>query len=243
MDTEHGTKRAMADAPVSETTVLLKRRKTNKDLFGYKRHVLDREMLKLTKIHLRALEYVSPEESAVKIHGKTVEIPRKQIAFSPVPGLQYAFSGTKATARLEPDWMRRVREVVEREIGQPFNFILVNYYENGTKYIGPHHDSTKGLVPDSSIGSLSFGATRMFQFREGFDGTEVHKLMLAENDLLEIPWKTNVCYTHSLPRSTRIVHPRWNLTFRLFSVSSEPSSAPSDTAVSSTESRAPDPSS
>ena len=44
--------------------------------------------------------------------------------------------------------------------GCPFNGVLVNWYENGLHYIGPHSDDERQLAPGAPILSLSLGATR-----------------------------------------------------------------------------------
>jgi hypothetical protein len=48
--------------------------------------------------------------------------------------------------------------------GQRFNMVLVSRLRNGADHIGWHHDKDEQLV--TPVGSLSLGATRIFQFRE-----------------------------------------------------------------------------
>ena len=46
-----------------------------------------------------------------------------------------------------------------------FNHVLINWYNDGSHYIGPHSDSEAQIVEDSPIVSVSLGQERTFRIR------------------------------------------------------------------------------
>ena len=98
------------------------------------------------------------------------------------------------------------------------NSVLVNYYRDGTDYIGWHSDKTEDLIKiqgQTIIASLTFGVTRPFIFRRKDDHSLKYTLNLSHGDLLFFKGKTNDYWQHSLPKRLNICKPRINLTFRI----------------------------
>jgi DNA oxidative demethylase len=84
------------------------------------------------------------ENSVVVLYGKEIPIPRKQTAYGD-HGLCYNFSGTSVPAKPWIPLLSKIKKDVEDISGQRFNFCLVNYYADGTRYIGYHSDDEKDL--------------------------------------------------------------------------------------------------
>lgn len=169
------------------------------------------------------LQYNSAESSKVKIFGKEIPIPRKQVAYGE-PGTFYNFSGIKVDARswnIEEDEVCRViREVkskVEERSGVVFNFVLINRYENGEQYIGFHTDDENDLDGNSPIVGVSLGAERDFQFKAKkipVEHKQVIELTLHHGSFISMNHPTNKNWSHSLPKRLRVKRPRISLTFR-----------------------------
>jgi DNA oxidative demethylase len=150
--------------------------------------------------------------SYVKLYGKKIKIPRKQIGYGD-PGTSYSFSGMTVNSLPWIPIISKIKEDVEYVTGLKFNFCLVNRYENGNDYIGYHSDDEKELGDCVHIASVSFGQKRKFYFKN--PNTDVVKLSLNTGSLCVMYHPTNKYYKHSVPKETTLTHPRINLTFRL----------------------------
>ena len=108
-----------------------------------------------------------------------------------------------------------VKEQIENFLEEKFNFVLVNYYHDGSKNIGAHSDDEKDLVENSVIASLSLGATRIFKFHKK-KSKETISMKLEDNSLITMEGQTQKLFKHSVPKqSVNIVKkPRINMTFR-----------------------------
>ena len=177
------------------------------------------------------IQYLSPEENRVLIYGEYKEVPRKQAVYSVPGGLSYNFSGTCLKARDESEvpLLKEIRQEIEKIVtqdlvatrgqlvtGGQFNFAFINYYETGQNTIGWHADDERDMVDGAMIASISFGATRDFDFRLKTNHDMKHREVLKDNTLCLMLFPTNKEWQHSLPKRTKCNEPRVNITFRLF---------------------------
>ena len=107
----------------------------------------------------------------------------------------------------------QVKAAVEAVTGDVFNSVLLNYYRDGRDSMGMHSDDEPELGPEPVIASVSFGATRPFTLKHKRTKQTV-KLSLPGGSLLLMKGKTQACWQHGINKSTRVVGPRVNLTFR-----------------------------
>ncbi|CAG8659268.1 10096_t:CDS:1, partial [Racocetra fulgida] len=84
-----------------------------------------------------------------KVHGHTSPAHRLTCSFGSTPDKVYHYSGTSAKVdSIEyPTSIKIIQEKIETILNAKFNFVLLNWYQNGDEYIGEHSDSEKGLVP------------------------------------------------------------------------------------------------
>lgn len=154
-----------------------------------------------------------PEERPViTMHGREVAIPRWQAAY----GKNYRFSGQLSEALPLPDLMRPILDWAREHVDERLDGVLMNWYDASLgHYIGAHRDSTIGLVPRTPIVTISFGEERAFRMRpykeKGFED-----VLVGHGDVLVIPWKTNLTYTHEVPFSRRYRGKRISMTLRAF---------------------------
>lgn len=154
------------------------------------------------------------EHHEIMMHGKSVAIPRWQQAY----GRDYRFSGQVSPAKPLTPEMGTFLAWARNAIHPDLNGVLMNWYD-GSKghYIGAHRDSTMGLVKGSPIVTISLGERRAFRMRpykkKGFEDFNV-----GHGEVLVIPWKTNLVYTHEVPRARRYTHRRVSITLRAFEV-------------------------
>jgi alkylated DNA repair dioxygenase AlkB len=158
-------------------------------------------------------EIVYIENSTVKIHGKTIPIPRKQAAYGD-HGTKYSYTGTVIYAKPWIPTLEKIKSDIEMYLNCKFNFCLVNYYEDGSKYIGYHKDDERELVQYSSIVSVSFGEDRKFKFKSDDPKKDTIDLDLNSGSMCVIMYPTNQFWKHSIPKQAKITKPRINLTFR-----------------------------
>lgn len=152
-------------------------------------------------------------QDSIKMYGREIPVPRLN-AWHGDPGRTYTYSGIA----LEPEpWtapLTEIRELVEVELGTSFNSVLVNLYRDGSDGVSWHSDDEPELGPAPTIASVSLGATRRFQLRHRQEPARRAALDLEHGSVLVMRGSTQRCWHHQVPKTTRQVAPRVNLTFR-----------------------------
>ena len=148
----------------------------------------------------------------VVIHGKKVKTPRWQQAY----GKNYDYTGSRNNAlpigRIDANYL----DWCQSHVDEKLNGLLLNWYEGEKKhYIGKHRDSTKGLVKDSPIVTISHGEERVFRLRP-YKGEGYKDVVVNDGDVLVIPWSTNKKYTHEVPHFKKFTKRRISVTARAY---------------------------
>ena len=112
------------------------------------------------------------------------------------------------TARLDA-----IRRRVEAVTGRAFNSVLANLYRDGDDSVGWHRDSDYAHGGQPDIASVSFGATRRFEVRDG-TGRARAAVDLEDGSLLVMTGEAVTRWWHRVAKTARPVGPRVNLTFR-----------------------------
>ncbi|KNC98220.1 uncharacterized protein SPPG_06620 [Spizellomyces punctatus DAOM BR117] len=156
----------------------------------------------------------------ITIFGRQIDQPR-QVCFIADNNTYYAYSGSGKMGTMLPDWpdaLKEIKEKVEEVVGEKFNSVLCNLYRNGSDYIGFHSDNEKSLGPAPTIASVSFGASRKFVVKPnpGGPAREAGKLelVLADGSLVIMKGMMQKYWKHAVPKTSRKVGERINLTFR-----------------------------
>ncbi|KAL6043683.1 Alpha-ketoglutarate-dependent dioxygenase alkB 2 [Balamuthia mandrillaris] len=159
-----------------------------------------------------------------------------------VKSQSYSYAGTTKTVQC--GWTELMRRTIEKVMeleqregedgnggegegrgssGACYNFALLNYYADGKDYMGLHSDDETGLVPGSSIASISLGAERDFVFQhkqkeegggEGKRRKKTRTVRLGHGSLLVMKAPTQSHWKHALPQRMGVSTPRINITFR-----------------------------
>lgn len=158
---------------------------------------------------------VAWQQQPIKLFGKEVMQPRLTAWYGD-PKATYRYSGL----RLEPlPWLpalQQLRARLETATGARFNSVLLNLYRSGQDSMGYHADDEPELGPEPVIASLTLGATRTFRLRPRRSvAAQALSLPLLAGSLLLMRGATQQNWLHALPKTTRPVGPRLNLTFRL----------------------------
>jgi alkylated DNA repair dioxygenase AlkB len=159
----------------------------------------------------------------VKIVGKLLEIPRFQKLYG---SATYSFSRitlkpeTKDIPFLVKLCMFKAKELYPEF---SFNGALVNWYPDGSSYIGPHSDDEKDLEKKSPICSFSFGFSgRTFRLKEKKKQKDIFipeiRFYTIDNSLIIMGGSTQKEFKHEILKSKEICGPRINITVRSFVV-------------------------
>lgn len=164
------------------------------------------------------LKHLAWQQDEVFLFGQHYQTAR-QVAWYGDEHYEYHYSGTLKQAHPWQSGLWRLKQHIESLVGCHFNSCLANLYENGTQAVGWHSDDEAALVSktgqETIIASLSLGATRKFSFKHKQTAKKVD-VLLQSGQLLVMRGDTQQYWKHALMKSTRIVEPRINLTFRHF---------------------------
>jgi len=156
------------------------------------------------------------ERGKVIIMSKKVSTPRWQQSYIN----DYHFSGMSHLAQELPIMLIPLLQWANSLKLGTFNQVLINWYNNGADYIGPHSDDERQLVAGSPILSLSLGATRIFRIQPKPATGQRRDIALTDRSYLVMKSPMQSLYKHSIvkvggDRGLQIGR-RINVTFRQF---------------------------
>ena len=164
------------------------------------------------------LSQLAWQHDEVRLFGKHYITARKVVWYGDAR-YQYRYSGTLKQAQLWTPGLLRLKQHIEQLVGHPFNSCLANLYEDGSQGLGWHSDDEPALYTGSSrenvIASLSLGAIRKMSFKHKTHGDKV-ELLLHSGQLIVMRGQTQQYWKHSIGKSSKVLTPRINLTFRYF---------------------------
>src|SRR5690606_2764427 len=157
----------------------------------------------------------------IRLFGREVPSPRLSCWIGD-PDAVYRYSGTRFSPHPWTAGLSALRQRLQVELGQSFNSVLANRYRDGRDAMGWHSDDEPELGPEPLIASLSLGAVRRFVLRRRDDPGRRLALELEPGSLLLMGGTTQRHWKHALPRPTRPVGERINLTFRQLAAAAGP---------------------
>jgi alkylated DNA repair dioxygenase AlkB len=153
------------------------------------------------------------QQNIIKIMGKTMPVPRLECMYGD-KGCDYLYS---KSVLLEPlPWtaeLQLVRSRLSFETGYQFNIVLCNRYRDGRDSVGWHNDNEPSMGNSPAIASISLGQERKFQLRSN-DGGKPVDFWLEHGSLLLMKPGCQESWVHQLPKTSKPVGERINLTFR-----------------------------
>ena len=108
-----------------------------------------------------------------------------------------------------------IKNEVETFCNTNFTTVLLNLYRDGKDSNGWHADNEKELGKNPFIASVSLGAERQFHLQHNTIKEANIKLGLEHGSLLLMNGETQHFWKHQIPKTSKIVGPRINLTFRI----------------------------
>ncbi|MBG0782039.1 MAG: alpha-ketoglutarate-dependent dioxygenase AlkB [Bacteroidales bacterium] len=153
------------------------------------------------------------KQESMNMYGKKIDFPRLT-AWYGNNDKQYSFSGIT----LNPlPWTREILKIknkIEPIAKTEFNSVLLNLYRDGNDSISWHTDAEKELGLNPVIASVNFGATRRFQLRH-IKTKEKLEIELTNGSLLIMQGELQHFWQHQVPKTSKLVGERINLTFRV----------------------------
>jgi alkylated DNA repair dioxygenase AlkB len=157
-------------------------------------------------------DQIAWEQHALTLYGHTMLTPRLTAWMGDAP---YRYSGIVNEPAPWPALLASLRERLRHKLGVDFNSCLANLYRDGTDSMGYHSDNEPELGPRPTIASVSLGDRRRFVLRHRTTGAR-WSWDLGQGDLLVMRDESQSDYAHAVPKTSRPVQPRMNLTFRRF---------------------------
>ena len=171
------------------------------------------EELGFDAARFEALWAMHPAEyHVIQMHGRPVKTPRWQQAF----GRDYHYTGRVNAALAVPMLLDPLLTWARGAIHGRLNGLLLNWYDGELgHYIGPHHDSTKHMVADAPIVTVSLGETRVFRLTQP-KTKERRDFPAPDGTVFVMPYATNLVWKHEVPRSAKSRGRRISVTLRAF---------------------------
>jgi alkylated DNA repair dioxygenase AlkB len=153
------------------------------------------------------------KQESMKMYGKELLFPRLTAWYS-ADGKSYTYSGLKNIPEPMPQVLENIKHTCETKSDVIFNSALLNYYRSGNDSMGWHADNEPELGKNPVIASLTFGASRKFQFKHRTIPNSIQNVILHHGSLLIMSGTTQHHWLHQLPK-VKESGERINITFRM----------------------------
>ncbi|HIK36669.1 MAG: alpha-ketoglutarate-dependent dioxygenase AlkB [Geminocystis sp.] len=154
------------------------------------------------------------EEKEITLFGKTYKMPRLTAWYGDAEAV-YSYSGLTFYPKPWNGVLLSLREKVEGFVGSSFNCVLLNLYRDGKDSMGWHSDDERELGENPLIASVSFGGERRFLLRpKDKRNPKRGEIVLRHGSLLIMGGETQKHWLHGIPKTSKPVTARINLTFR-----------------------------
>ncbi|RAU84133.1 alpha-ketoglutarate-dependent dioxygenase AlkB family protein [Pontibacter arcticus] len=152
------------------------------------------------------------KQESIKLFGRDLPMPRLTAWYG---DKSYTYSGLKNEPQPWAPVLLQLKSKIEKITGQHYNSVLLNRYRSGQDSMGWHSDNEQELGLQPGIASISFGAERRFSFRHRINkDLKPLSINLTNGSLLLMQGATQRNWLHSLPKTTKPISERINLTFR-----------------------------
>ncbi|PSL49194.1 DNA-N1-methyladenine dioxygenase [Chitinophaga niastensis] len=159
------------------------------------------------------MDTIAWKQESMNMYGKQVLFPRLMAWYGDA-ATSYGFSGNTFSPQPWTPELLNICNRITPVSGKPFNSVLLNLYRNGNDSMGWHADDEPELGLHPVIASVNFGATRRFILRYKNDHHLKHELALQHGSLLIMKGSLQQYWEHQVPKTTKEITGRINLTFR-----------------------------
>lgn len=153
------------------------------------------------------------QQDDIRVFGKTHPQPRLTALFGN-EGKSYSYSNIKMQPHPWNPLLKRIKSKVESVTNSNFTSVLLNLYRDGKDSNGWHADNEKELGLNPIIPSVSFGSARVFQLKHNTISKSKLNIVLEHGSLLLMKGTTQHFWKHQIPKTSKKIDSRINLTFR-----------------------------
>ena len=154
------------------------------------------------------------QQDEIQVFGKIHPQPRLTALFGN-EGKPYSYSNIKMQPYPWTLLLQKIKSYVESVSDTNFTTVLLNQYRDGKDSNGWHADNEKELGSNPVIASVSFGAERIFQLKHNSISGLKQNIILEHGSLLLMKGTTQHFWKHQIPKTSKTIGPRINLTFRV----------------------------
>ncbi len=154
------------------------------------------------------------QQDDIKVFGKVYAQPRLTALYG-TNQKSYKYSNIEMIPHALTPTLINLKKRVDQTCQTDFTTMLLNYYRDGKDSNGWHADNEKELGTNPIIASLSFGQERFFHLKHRTDKSLKHKLLLQHGSLLLMKGETQHKWLHQIPKTTKQIQGRINITFRV----------------------------
>jgi len=167
------------------------------------------------KLYKSLTDKIQWQQDQIKFYGQLIDLPRLTAWYGD-PNFSYTYSGIPMNPNPWSEDLLFIKDRIEKESGVKFSSCLLNLYRTGKDSVNWHQDNEKELGQNPIIGSVSFGEVRPFQLKH-LDREDLKKvnIPLTHGSFLLMKGTTQHYWKHQIPKTTRQINPRINLTFRI----------------------------
>ena len=157
---------------------------------------------------------VNWKQDIIQFYGKKIPLPRLTGWYGD-EGKSYTYSGIEQHPVPWTPTLELIKLKAEEISEVTFNSVLLNLYRHGKDSVSWHSDDEPELGENPIIVSISFGATRRFSLRHKTLEDYKVNLDLPNGSLLLMKGELQHFWQHQIPKTSKFVEPRINLTFRV----------------------------
>ena len=159
------------------------------------------------------MKSISWKSDKIKVFGKLYNQPRLTSLHSDNAN-PYSYSGIKMLPYKMNESLKKIRQKISMVCNEEFSSVLINLYRDGNDSNGWHADDEKELGVNPTIASVSLGEERYFQMKHKNLKIEPIKFKLKNGSLLIMSGTTQTEWYHKIPKTSKKISSRINLTFR-----------------------------
>jgi alkylated DNA repair dioxygenase AlkB len=154
------------------------------------------------------------KQEPIKIFGKEIMQPRLTALYGDADK-SYRYSGFTMKPHAWTNTLLIIKKKIEKIADVNFTTALLNLYRDGKDSMGWHRDNEKELGINPVIGSVNFGATRLFQMRNYNNKKMIEKIDLTNGSFLLMRGETQHHWEHQVAKTKLKTEIRINITFRV----------------------------
>jgi len=154
------------------------------------------------------------QQDDIKVFGKVHPQPRLTALFGN-NNKPYSYSNITMQPHEFSKELLEIKKRIEILGDTEFTTCLLNLYRDGKDSNGWHADNEKELGQNPVIASVTLGQERFFHLKHRRDKNQKHKILLEHGSLLLMQGETQHHWLHQIPKTTKAIAERINLTFRV----------------------------